>query len=263
MFGLDMKWRVELDPNEIRKRMAELKWFHHIDLGHGIITPGAGGPNWNELLERSADIYYGMGIEGQTVLDVGAFDGFNSFAAERRGASHVVAADWWVWRHDFPGESRMASFDFAHKVLKSKVEKRIIDIPDMNVATMGQFDHVGFNGIVYHISNPFSALENMAAITRRVISIETHIDCQDVPHAVALYYGAVKRKPPLTPQTGWGFNSLCMHAYLKSFGFETVMEFPTPTDPEKRSIFIGIKPGYFKEYIEANQQYAKPRFDGT
>jgi tRNA (mo5U34)-methyltransferase len=85
-----------MEPDEIRAGVAKHLWFHHIDLGHGIITPGAGGSDWNARLEASADIYYGMGVEGQTVLDVGAFDGFNSFAAERRCASRVVAADWWV-----------------------------------------------------------------------------------------------------------------------------------------------------------------------
>ena len=219
-------------PDEIRAGVeANKPWFHHIDLGHGIVTPGAGGPDWNERLEASADIYYGMGIEGQTVLDVGAFDGFNSFAAERRGASRVVAADWWVWRDDFPGTNRVRAFDFAHQALGSKVEKKIIDIPEMTVETMGEFDHVGFNGIVYHLKNPFSALENMARIARRVISVETHIDCQDVPHAVALYYGAVKREPPLTPQTGWGFNSLCMHAYSPRSRLRKRAGIPNPDRP--------------------------------
>lgn len=248
---------------EIEAQVRLYRWFHHIDLGHGIITPGAGAADWNKRLEDSADIYYGMGIEGDSVLDVGAFDGFNSFAAERRGAGRVVAADWWVWRDDWEGGNRVSSFDFAHKVLNSKVEKQVIDIPDMNVGNMQQFDHVGFNGIVYHIRNPFSALEQMAAITRKVISIETHIDCQDVPHAVALYYGGVNRDPPNTPQTGWGFNSLCMHYYLKDIGFETVLEFPTPTDPEKRSIFLGFKAGFYEEYIAANAAAAKPRFTGA
>jgi tRNA (mo5U34)-methyltransferase len=249
-----------MEPDEIRAGVAKHLWFHHIDLGHGIITPGAGGSDWNARLEASADIYYGMGVEGQTVLDVGAFDGFNSFAAERRGASRVVTADWWVWNDGFAGTNRLPSFEFARKALNSKVERLIVDIPQMTVDIVGQFDHVGFNGIVYHLKNPFSALENMAKIARRAISVETHTDCQDVPHAVALFYPAVKREPPMTPQTGWGFNSLCMHAYLKDLGFETVLEFPTPTDPAKRSIFIGIKPGYFTEHIAANAAHAKPRF---
>lgn len=253
----------KMSAESIREEMSRYEWFHHIDLGDGVCTPGAGGPDWNEKLEAGADIYYGMGVKGQSVLDVGAFDGFNSFAAERRGAARVVAADWWVWRDDAPCGNRIESFRFARRVLGSNVEQRIIDIPQMNVATMGQFDHVGFNGIIYHIRNPFSALENMTQLTRRVLSIETHIDCKDIPQAVALYYGAIKRNPPLTPQTGWGFNSLCMHAYLKDLGFEAVLEFPSPPDPDNRSIFLGLKPGHgFERYLQANAAFSQPRFSG-
>jgi len=251
-----------MTPDEIRAGMAKHTWFHHIDLGHGIITPGAGGPDWNQRLEESADIYYGMGIKFDSVLDVGAFDGFNSFAAERRGASRVLAADYVVWHDGSPCGNRSDVFDFARTVLKSRVEKRVIDIPEMSVATVGRFDHVGFNGIVYHIRNPFSALERMAEIAVKTISIETAIDCLDIPRGVALFYPSEPSNPPLTPATGWGFNSLCMHAYLKMLGFGTVLEWPTPNDPTKRSIFIGVKPGHCADYIAANAAFTKPRFTG-
>ena len=29
-----------MDSNELRGRMAEIRWFHTIDLGHGMVTPG-------------------------------------------------------------------------------------------------------------------------------------------------------------------------------------------------------------------------------
>ena len=29
-----------LSPDEIRQKVAEFEWYHTIDLGHGIVTPG-------------------------------------------------------------------------------------------------------------------------------------------------------------------------------------------------------------------------------
>jgi 23S rRNA G2069 N7-methylase RlmK/C1962 C5-methylase RlmI len=39
-------------------------------------------------------------LRGKTVLDIGAYDGFFSFEAERRGAKQVVAMDYYVWALD-------------------------------------------------------------------------------------------------------------------------------------------------------------------
>ena len=30
----------DLSPDELRAAVARLGWFHSIDLGHGIVTPG-------------------------------------------------------------------------------------------------------------------------------------------------------------------------------------------------------------------------------
>lgn len=54
-----------MEPDEIRAGVVKHLWFHHIDLGHGIITPGAGGSDWNARLEASADIYYAWGLRGR------------------------------------------------------------------------------------------------------------------------------------------------------------------------------------------------------
>jgi hypothetical protein len=48
--------------------------------------------------------------------------------------------------------------------LGSKIEDRIIDIPEMTVKSMGHFDTVTFNGIFYYILDPISAIINMSRI---------------------------------------------------------------------------------------------------
>ncbi len=41
-------------------------------------------------------------LRGKSVLDVGAWDGYYSFLAERAGASRVVALDYYTWSVDLP-----------------------------------------------------------------------------------------------------------------------------------------------------------------
>jgi len=56
------------------------RWWHSIDLGNGVVTQGR--DKSREKLQ-----FYGFpeSFAGKTVVDVGAWDGFFSFEAERRG----------------------------------------------------------------------------------------------------------------------------------------------------------------------------------
>jgi tRNA (mo5U34)-methyltransferase len=230
-------------------------WFHSIDLGNGVTTPGAGS---KEFLTNCANVYFGMGVDGLSVLDVGAWDGFFSFEAERRGASRVLAVDKFCWGGGGPGNRK--AFELAHEIIGSGVEDRIIDIPETRLDTVGRFDHVMFNGIVYHIFDPLSALREMAAIARYVLTVETFMDNIGNPRPVMVFYPG-EQHPPGHPQNGWGANSYCMHAILNKLGFETVLEFQTPhPDMVNRSIFIALKPGHpFGSYLEKHILYARPR----
>src|SRR4051812_14133987 len=73
-------------------------WYHAIDLGHGVVTPGTRGWDFESLQVPS--------LEGKTVLDIGAWDGYFSFEAERGGAARVVALDHYVWALDLEGWER-------------------------------------------------------------------------------------------------------------------------------------------------------------
>jgi tRNA (mo5U34)-methyltransferase len=66
----------------LRAEVDALPWFHEIKA---------------EVLALEANSYFKDGVEGLTVLDVGCWDGFNSFEARRRGAERVLATDHYVW----------------------------------------------------------------------------------------------------------------------------------------------------------------------
>jgi tRNA (mo5U34)-methyltransferase len=244
-----------MTTESLQKRIKEAgPWFHTIDLGNSVVTPGA-APLADQM--KRSEIYFGMGIGGLSVLDVGAWDGFYSFEAERRGASRTLAVDYFCWGGG--GSGSRAPFELAREVLNSRVEDRILDIPETTVQEVGQFDMVLFNGIIYHIQDPIMALTNMAGIAKKLIVVETFIDNLDNPRPVMVYFGA-ENNPPGYPTNGWGPNSLLMHGLLKKLGFETVLEFQSPDNPSNRGIFIGFKSGHgFDNYIMDHKEYAKPR----
>ena len=75
------------DPPEVvtlKREVKALSWFHSIDLGHGIITPGC-----EPTAQKLRRLGLPEDLTGRTVLDVGAYDGFFSFEAERRGAARA------------------------------------------------------------------------------------------------------------------------------------------------------------------------------
>lgn len=72
----------------------DITWFHSFDLGEGEAISGL---KRLDVLTKEADAIFANSVEGKSVLDIGAWDGFFSFEAERRGASRVVATDHFCW----------------------------------------------------------------------------------------------------------------------------------------------------------------------
>src|SRR5687767_10734751 len=108
----------------LQQRISELPWHHQIDLG-GVLTPG-GVPK--EIIKAQAEIYFRDGV-GDSVLDIGCWDGYNSFEAKRRDAKRVLATDHYVWKD---GVGSRQSFELARQTLDLDVEVMDIDIPDIS-----------------------------------------------------------------------------------------------------------------------------------
>jgi len=85
-------------------------WWHSIDLGHGVTTPGRKSTEQLRAELAALDL---PSLSGKTVLDVGAWDGYFAFEAERRGAARVVALDHFVWCADFPAVRAFAQRCYA------------------------------------------------------------------------------------------------------------------------------------------------------
>lgn len=158
-------------------------------------------------------------LTGKTVLDVGAFDGYFSFAAERLGASRVVAADTYVWRR--PGGK--AGFEHARAALASSVEDIEVEVLDISPETVGQFDVVLFLGVLYHMRHPLLALERMASVANELLVVETLVDMTFLRSPAAAFYPWKL----LGDETNWwGPNRAAVLGMLHSVGFERVVAYP-------------------------------------
>jgi tRNA (mo5U34)-methyltransferase len=173
-------------------------WWHSIEFGPGVVTKGHKTP---EILGRELASMRLPNLQGKTVLDIGAWDGFFSFAAERLGAQRVLALDHHVWSHDIArqvkylqeckkrGEAPVygegaptwqperlpgkRGFDTAHNALNSNVECMVADFMNADLDQVGVFDIVFFLGVLYHMQDPLGALKRVAAMTRDLAIIET------------------------------------------------------------------------------------------
>jgi tRNA (mo5U34)-methyltransferase len=216
-------------------------WYHSIELAPGVVTPGVSDP---ALSKVQADIYFEPGVAGLSVLDIGAWDGYFSFEAERRGASRVLAVDHFCWVAGGPGKRE--AFELAHKTLGSKVKSRLIDIPDLSVDTVGRFDIVLFNGIFYHLENPLSALRSAIDIARYYITVESHLDLLTLGRPAMVYYPGEN----VGDKHGWGPNPLLLRALLHDMGCVDVLEFDTRFHAERR-IYLGFKANHpFRAFVE-------------
>jgi tRNA (mo5U34)-methyltransferase len=203
---------------DLRRAVDAIRWFHSIELAPGLVTPGLDDTRARlDLLSLPAD------LTGKSVLDVGAWDGFFSFEAERRGAARVVAADSFAW--DGRSWSDKRGFELAREALGSKVEDRDVDVLDLDPGDVGTFDLVLFLGVLYHMRHPLLALEKVAAVTTEQLILETAVDCTWTRRPVAAFYPG--HGMGTDPTNWWGPNPEAVVAMLHAVGFDRV-EVVTP-----------------------------------
>lgn len=165
---------AELTPEQkaLREQVATTKWYHSIDLGHGIITPG--------LFDHRPNLsHYHLpeSLRGKRVLDVATYDGFWAFEFEKRGADEVVAMDIETWNEiDIPPRIRAVApkekleaetgigFRIAKEALGSNVQRGIMNVYNLTPEWKGKFDFVFCSDLLLHLMNPMKALHNIHSV---------------------------------------------------------------------------------------------------
>lgn len=197
------------DPAALRRRIQSLPWHHQIELPGGLVTPGP---------DKSAEKFARLdlpSLQGKSVLDVGAFDGYFSFAAERLGADRVVALDSFMWQ-----TRTKEPFLLCRQVLGSKVEDVEVDILDITPEAVGEFDVVFFLGVLYHMRDPMAALEAVASVTRELLVVETLVDLVFNRRLGMAFYPGGYLGGDAT--NWWGPTPRTAVAMIREFGFSDV-----------------------------------------
>jgi tRNA (mo5U34)-methyltransferase len=187
-------------------------WWHCIDLGNGITTPGH-----DNTATKLTEVHLPENLHGLSVLDIGAWDGFFSYECERRGARRVLALDKYVWNHPSFGKR---GFELARRVLGSKIEDIEMDVHDISQERLGVFDLVLFLGILYHTPHPLLVLERVASVVGKQLILETLVDMNELDRPVLAFYPGDECS---NDHTNWfGPNRAAVEAMLKLVGFRKV-----------------------------------------
>lgn len=164
--------------NDVKKELKNFSyWYHKINLGNGIVTPGLDlEPIWNNLRKVRKKINY----KNKIVLDIATFDGMFAFEAEKLGAKTVVASDCLY--------NSLENFLFCRTILNSKKTKPFFNISPYNLSDRldiffqedfsnniknyyRKFDIVQHFGLLYHLKDPMLSL----AEARSVINDNGHL----------------------------------------------------------------------------------------
>jgi len=172
---------LHAEDGSLQRRVNNIDWYHTIDLGNGIITPGS-------FDHRPYVEHFGLPerLDGKRVLDVATFDGFWAFECEKRGAE-VVAIDL-----DRYGDIDLAprvrqrlsneqldkplgcGFALAHEVLGSSVRRETLSVYDLSPARLGTFDFVFCSDLLLHLTCPMRALQSIRSVAaERAVIVDT------------------------------------------------------------------------------------------
>lgn len=192
-----------------RDELTMTGWWHSVDLGNGRVTPGA--HKIEELRDNYAKFLLPADLTGKRVLDIGCWDGFYTFEAERHGAQ-VSSVDCW----------RPEKFFVAKEALKSSAEFHELSVYDVTKERLGTFDIVFFLGVLYHLKHPLLGLEQVCEVTRDFAIIETHqIDnLFDTKHPVMEFYEVDELGGQY--DNWWGPNTECLVQMARAAGFVRV-----------------------------------------
>jgi tRNA (mo5U34)-methyltransferase len=237
---------VRVDPKaaEIWDRISGLGWYHTIDLGHGVATPGF-------IDNRPTVQLFGIPDEltGKRCLDIGTYDGFWAFEFERRGASDVVGIDVdSPLEHDIPRlvkrrlqaqaerEDLHASYNrqlanvgmqiqgegfrTAAEILGSKVRREALNVYDVSPERVGMFDVVFISQLLLRLRDPQTIVENMFSVCRGVAIIAEPYDpeLEALPRAASRFIG--------TEDAGvwWSHSVKSMRKMMEVAGFDPIEE---------------------------------------
>ena len=247
----------------IEKIKAQPYWYHHIELPDGTVTPG-----WAPI--NPARYCIPDDLTGKRILDIGAWDGYWTWEALKRGAAEVIAIDdfsdtigagvdrsnkWTTFdlcREAFGFTKQIDEFiwqnDTGQKV--KRIERSVYSLcPEVE----GIFDVVFFFGTIYHLKHPLLALEKISAICDGSIYIETASLDEYSPYKGGLGQGFDHNETVMefypgseygdNPSNWWVPTLQCLGAMMVSVGFKDIEAWPLTETPKNLAECRGFASG--------------------
>lgn len=194
----------------LQKEIDAIHWYHEFDFGNGLRALSVSQADDHRRIWRFIESELDkIDFAGKSVLEIGCWDGFWSFYAERRGAKRVVATDD-VSQNWASG----AGLRLAKKLLKSNVEINqnvsIYEASKLNET----FDIVLCLGVYYHLVDPFAGFaevrhlmhEGSIAIFEGDATLELRPD--------TYYWDMSDSAKSCFVPTQWGLNHMLKTAYM-------------------------------------------------
>ncbi|MGH9654290.1 MAG: class I SAM-dependent methyltransferase [Bryobacteraceae bacterium] len=236
------------------RKALEYIWYHTIDLGNGLVTPGV-----YDYRETVSAFQFPPDMHGMRVLDIGSATGFFAFEFERRGAA-VTSVDLPSLKQldRFPGQStddlilkiqRMqfprkaggpcnksysatemyhllldGPFRFCKRVLRSNGRRRYSSIYDLSLRKLGTkqpFDLVFLGDVLIHTIAPLQALAAIAPLCGRTLVLSQVMDDDDAAEPAMIYTGGAT---PDDEISWWQPNKNCFVQILKKLGFTEITQ---------------------------------------
>jgi len=148
--------------NEARQVLVDTGFYHSFELPDGTRIEGMNA--LENLRARLGSFPIPDDLAGRTVLDIGPWDGFFTFAMEQRGAA-VTAIDY----------VDLDSFRLLAEQFESKVRYLRMEVYELDPKQVGRFDYVLFLGVLYHLKHPQLALEKICAVTGEMCVVDTFV----------------------------------------------------------------------------------------
>jgi tRNA (mo5U34)-methyltransferase len=227
-------------------RVAEIGWYHTIDLGHGVVTPGF-------IDNRSSVPLFGIpdDLTGKRCLDIGTYDGFWAFEMERRGASDVVGIDVdSPLDHDIPRRARLRAlrergeqddlhrqvwndqlssigieypgqgFRLAKEMLGSNARREAVNVYDVSPERLGMFDVVLISQLLLRLRDPQTVIENMFSVAREcaIVAEPYDPDLESLDRPVSEFTGTT------VMGIWWRHSIKSMRKMMEIAGFDPIEE---------------------------------------
>jgi SAM-dependent methyltransferase len=220
--------------------LANYYWYHTIDLGGGLVTPGD-----YDYRAALAAFHFPDDMSGMDVLDVGSATGFFAFEFERRGARAVSLelpslADWDMLSRDREEMLRRfvavqnaerpeqayhrhleGPFAFCRDALRSRVRRCHARIYDLTPATVGAdgFDLIFVGDVLPHTWAPLPALDRLASLCCGTLVISQDMVEGEDPRPLMQYIGGDSSNEN---RSWWLMNQTCLEQMLRKLGFTKI-----------------------------------------